>query len=320
MKKLLMMNTQRYVTRCLSAIGRRFSVGKLVRTATACAVAALLLVSCNKEDDGLPPLLALLSDSGLVYQDTELNPGAAFTVGLRADMGSQVITNLYIARFRQGEWEVMLDTGIHHEWFVYYRNLNKGVYPEEYWIFRVKDKGGRWAEVSFTLKNPAGSTYQPVRTIPSLVLGAQQCTTNGSFLDVNHARVYFQDSAFLVQDSIELLYYYDPAGDANTISSPNANIDPTIYTGASGLSNWTVKHECKFLETAISAATFDAVANDSLLIATFDAINAKRKAKNLVAGEVYSFKTAHGKFGLFKVNDVQGMESGTIDVTIKIQP
>ena len=315
-----MKSSLRYVVRFLSGGSKPGAVHSLIVAGFFLLMVPLLLASCAKDEEGLPPKLSLLTDSALVYQDTELNPGAAFTVGLQADMGSQVITHLYIARYRQGEWEVMLDTGIYNESFVYYGVLNKGVYPEEYWIFRVKDKAGRWAEVSFTLSNPAGSIYQAVQTMPSIVLGAQQCLTNGSFLDVNHTHVYFQDSAFLVQDSIELLYYYDPAGDANTISSPNANIDPTIYTGATGLTNWTVKHECKFLETTLSAAAFDAVVNDSLLIASFDAINAKRKAKNLVAGEVYSFKTAHGKFGLFKVIDVQGMESGTLEVAIKIQP
>jgi len=281
---------------------------------------ALFLTNCKKEKDPVSPQLSFINDSGLIFQDTAMKAGSSFNFGLTAEMGDHTLTNLYIARYFEGGMEVMVDSGIHNETFTYYGMLNKGVYDTELWKFRVKDLAGQWAEVSFTLSNLPGSNYDPVVSVSSIIMGAQQCSTNGSFLDVKNSVVYFQDEAFLIQDSIELLYYYDPAGDANTISSPNANIDVSIYTGPTSLPFWTVKNETRFVETTISPAQFDAVVNDSLPIAIFDQLNAKRKAKNLLSGEVYSFKTARGKFGLFKVLNVVGAETGTVECAIKIQP
>jgi hypothetical protein len=256
----------------------------------------------------------------LVYQDTSLKAGTPFRFGLYAAMGDNHITNLFIARYFDGGMEVLADSGIHNETFTYYHTLNKGVHAREHWIFRVKDREGNWAVISFDLSNLPGSNYDSVRSYPSITLGAQQCSTNGSFLDVKNMVVYFQDVAFTLQDSIEMLYYYDPAGDANTISSPNANIDASIYTGTTGLSNWTIRRETRFFETSITTNQFDAAVNDSLLIVSYDQLNAKRKAKNLQNGEVYSFKTSRGKFGLFKVINVTGAETGTVECAIKIQP
>jgi hypothetical protein len=224
-----------------------------------------------------------------------------------------------VERSFEGGHEVIIDSGIHNETFALYHQFNKGVHSVEVWKFRIKDIEGWWASVSLTVSNIPGSNYDSVRVVPSVTLGAQQCSTNGSFMDVRNMQVYFQDDAFLIQDSIELLYYYDPSGDANSISSPNANIDATIFAGTTGLANWTNKNETRFIETTLSTSQFDAVTNDSLLIASYDVLIAKRKAKNLQAGEVYSFKTEHGKFGLFKVVNVTGAESGTIEFSLKIQ-
>ena len=74
-----------------------------------------------------------------------------------------------------------------------------------------------------------------------------------------------------------------------------------------------------YYKTSISTATFDAVVNDSLLIAAFNQLNSHRKAKNLVAGDVYSFQIVNGKFGLFKVVNIMGAETGTVEISIKVQ-
>jgi hypothetical protein len=115
------------------------------------------------------------------------------------------------------------------------------------------------------------------------------------------------------------LYYYDFIGsDANSIASPNANVDPSVYPGASGLVNWTVKNETRYYKTTLTTADFNAATN-GLLVSAYNELMAKRKAKNLTSGDVYSFKTAHNKYGLFHVQDVSGQDSGYVKVNILIQ-
>ncbi|HPI31083.1 MAG TPA: hypothetical protein PLS26_11205, partial [Bacteroidales bacterium] len=161
--------------------------------------------------------------------------------------------------------------------------------------------------------------YQAVKVFDSVVLGAQKCNTTGSFMSLASGHVWFQADAATIPDSIEMLYYYDSTGDANTISSPNANIGSFIYPGATSPIYWPVRNETSFYKTTYSLADFNAITNDSLLLAAYSGINAKRKAKNLVAGNVYSFKTIHTKYGMFAVEQVNGTDSGTVQCTIKIQ-
>ncbi len=317
------MRIHRYVRNCSSGIAQRsvMKIDGLMRmlVLSISLLSVLFFNACNKEVEPTTIGIKLLSGTGLIAQDTTLKAGDPFVISLEASTEGSFVTNLYIARTFEGGTEVIVDTGIHNATFNYTRSFNKGVHSSETWIFRVKNIEGVWSSTSFTLTNLPGSNYDTVREITPITLGAQQCASNGSFFDVRNNMIYFQADAFNVQDSIELLYYYDPAGDANTISSPNANIDATIYTGASALSNWTNKNESRFYKTTINTAQYDAVVNDSLLIASYDQLNAKRKAKNLQVGDVYSFKTEHGKYGLFKILTVTGAETGTVQFSIKIQ-
>ncbi len=59
--------------------------------------------------------------------------------------------------------------------------------------------------------------------------------------------------------------------------------------------------------------------NDSLLIAEFLESEAKRKAKYLGKDSVFAFRTNDSRLGIFYVNDVNGNESGTVNVSIKVQ-
>ena len=291
---------------------------KVLKGAALFLLFPLIFYACHHEENE-GPVIQFVVGGGNISSDTVLSPGQAFRVGLHAENLITDITNLQIKRVYDGGEEVVLDTGIHNATFDFAKILNKGVYDTETWIFRVTDQDGKRASVSFVLSNDPGSQYDSVRCISSLILGAQSCSTVGSFYAPGNDSVFFLDQAFLNQDSIHFCYYFDASGDANTLASPGANIDTSIFGGTTGLYFWTVKNETRFYETTLSVASFDAVVNDSLLIASYDVLNAKRKAKNLATGEVYSFKTAQGKFGLFKVIEVIGAAEGTIEITMKIQ-
>jgi hypothetical protein len=279
-----------------------------------------LFTACKEPPGDEAPTLEFLTGSSYISKDTVLGAGSPFLIGIAAEKVDNDLTNFQARRTFAGGEEVIIDTGIHNEKFIYSCSLSKGVYASEKWYFRIMDKLGHWTEISFTLAADPNSVYDSVRTLSSVILGAQQCSTNGSFLDLKNNVVYFQDQAFLLQDSIEMLYYYINNGEGNAISSPGANIDTTVYIGPTSVLNWSVRNETRYYKLYnMSTATFDAVVNDSLLITSFNQLYSKRKAKNLVAGDIYSFRTVHGKFGLFKVINVNDTETGTVEVSIKIQ-
>jgi len=276
------------------------------------------MASCRKKDSN-PPSISLGTAAGFISGDTILPGGTNFFVRIIAQKGDENITNLVIKNYHDGQQTILFDTGVNNETLDISKILTKNVYQNETFTFMVIDKNGNNASVSFTVSIDSSAGYQVVKVFNSVVLGAQKCSTAGSFMSLASGHVWFQADACTIPDTIEMLYYYDSTGDANSISSPNANIGTFIYPGATSPIYWPVRNETKFYKTAYSLADFSAIVNDSLLLAAYSEIDAKRKAKNLVAGDVYSFKTIHTKYGMFAVEQVNGADSGTVRCTIKIQ-
>ena len=279
------------------------------------------IVSCkNDNDNGSPPTIHLKTDSGYVHSDTTELIGKIFKVGIVAAKGDANITNFMI-KIAGSNTETYLDSGLNSPGFNITKYLVKGVNSQDVWTFIVRDKTGKSASISIKIKADSNSHYGSVLTIPSIIMGAQNDTTTGSFCDIKTASVYNLTQAYASQDSIDFCYYYDfLQGEDNTIASPGANIDASVFTGQYALANWTILNTTRFLATTLTQADFDGVVNDSLLIASFNYPLSKRKAKNLVAGNIYSFETTKSKFGLFRVLSVTGTDAGTVEIMIKIQP
>ena len=195
----------------------------------------------------------------------------------------------------------------------------KGINDSEKLIFIIRDKDGKSAQISLNIRKDSSSTFGNVNYFPSIDLGAQN-NSMGSFYSLTEDSVYSLNSAFANQDKIDLCYYYDLIDtDENTIASPGANINTSVYTGANGLSNWTTRRTTRFKTASISANDFLNANNDSLLIIAYGQSDGTRKAKNLKTGDIFSFKNNDGKVGLFKVNSVSGTDAGNVNISIKVQ-
>ena len=71
--------------------------------------------------------------------------------------------------------------------------------------------------------------------------------------------------------------------------------------------------------TSLSTTQFDQAINDSLLIVSYPITGTTKKSKFLQTGQIISFKDQASKLGLIKVISVNGTDSGTIELAIKIQ-
>jgi hypothetical protein len=283
-------------------------------------VLLLFSVSCKKDNsESTGPAISLKNGTPYVSGDTSIFIGKSFRTGIDVSSGDANITNLII-KLTNETTTTFLDSGMNVASFSLDKMLPKTVNPKDIWTFIVRDKNGRSASVSLTVYADSNSVYQPVVYLPSVFLGAQDNQDTGSFYDVDFNHRYNLIQAYTIQDSIDILYYYDAiTTDENTIASPNANIDNTVFPGTYGLVNWTIKNETRYLQLALTETEFTNISNDSLLIASYNEPLAKRKAKNLVAENVYSFKTASGKYGIFRVVKVYGTSGGSIEIEIKIQ-
>ena len=277
------------------------------------------ILGCEKEKTNYPPpSIQFITDSGFVYNDTVLALGETFKVGIIADNPNVNLTN-FIIRVKSDEFETYLDSGMNTPNLHFERNLVKGIKESEKWIFIIRDRDGESAEISFNVAIDSSSAYGNIFYFPSVEIDAQN-NVRGSFYSLVEDSVFTLNQAFENQDKIDLCYYYDFIDtDENTIASPGANIDASVYPGENGLDNWTIRRTTRYKLTDLTVDEFESAINDSLLIAAYGQSEGKRKAKNLQAGNIFSFKNEDRKIGLFLVNSVSGMDAGTVNISIKIQ-
>ena len=279
----------------------------------------LIFNACNKDNEKINPTIQFKIGSTFVSKDTTLKIGDQFNFGIIADAGDVNLTN-FIIKLSTGTEVSFVDTGMNVSHLDFTKLITKGISESEKWTFIIRDKEGKSASISLTILKDSTSTFGNIVNFPSVTLGAQSNPSIGSFFSLINGQVYTLDSAFAHQSLIEMLYCYDGiAGEANTIASANANINVSFFTGPEALANWTIKNETRYFKTTLTTNDFDIASNDSLLLVSYDELLGKRKAKNLVINDIYSFKTISGKYGLFKVKSVVGAESGNIEIAIKYQ-
>lgn len=279
----------------------------------------VLAYSCKKGDPSYPPpVIHFITDEGYLYSDTTLQLGASFKIGIQAQNPNVNLTN-FIIRVESDVMETYLDSGMNTAVLNYQNTFTKGIKDSETWRFIIRDKDGKEANVSLVITKDNSSQYGDIIYYPSTTFGAQN-NISGSFFSLSNDMIYTQVEAFNNQDRIDLCYYYDLiVTDGNTLASPGANIDDSVFPGPTGLSNWTVRRTTRFKKTDLTAEDFMDASNDSLLIAAYGQSEGKRKAKNLLNGHIFSFKNEDGKIGLFKVNSVVGADEGTINISVKVQ-
>ncbi len=274
------------------------------------------LASCQKEVSYVPPNLTFRTDSGFVSHDTTLAIGERIMVGIEAQGEGVNITYLHIG-WNNGEDQTVLDSGMNQPVLRYEIEITKTANEIETWNFLVMDRNHSFRNRSITLRKSASSQYGPILSYANILLGAQTNEDAGSFFSLGAGHRYFQEEAYQKQDSIDLIYYFDEY--EATLSSPSEADAPALFGGPTGLANWTIKNETRYDTTAFAPTDFDLSGNDSLILAAYEPVNLKRKAKFILPGMVISFRDPKGNLGLILVKEVISGPGGQILMDIKIQ-
>ncbi len=280
--------------------------------------------ACHKPEPSFPsPSIELVNADGFVSNDSTFLLGEKIQIRFNASTNSDVaLTHFNITGIRDS-LITSFDTGIYENTFDYTLSLSKGIALKEEWQFYVRDRQGRKSEtLSLFLVKDSASIFGEIIHLNSLVLGAQNNNTTGSFFSFETGQIYSLADAFNLQSKINLLYFYDLIEtDANTIASPGANIDESVFGGEFGLANWTSRNTVRFkLESDLTVTDFDLCSNDSLIVTnTFIFSSGNRKAKNLTPGSIYSFVTDNDLKGLILVKEVYGLNDGQIVFDIKME-
>lgn len=285
-------------------------------------IATLMIVSnaCNKDDDeNLAPTISLLEEQGYISRDTVLAAGNEIKVKVNIKKGDLEITNFLINVLTADGAQTYFDTAMNTGSFTWTGSFIKSFSAIEEWTFTVRDREGNAASTSLTIGLDTSSVYLPLDFIQDIAMGAQSnATIEGCFNIADGSYAFFDDATAdtSIQAGIDLLYYYSET-DLNTIASPGANVEDGVF--AVNPADWTIKNTTRFIKTGLSADDFMTAANDSILLANYNESEAKRKAKDLEAGQIYTFRTQQGKLGMFLINEVTGEAEGSVNIHLKIQ-
>lgn len=281
-------------------------------------------LSCTKEKKEYPnPSIDLISEIGFTSTKSTFLLGDSVVFGFTASTNSDVALTHFNLTIEKDDVITSIDSGIYNQTFRYEKKIRKGLARNEKWSFYTTDRDGRKSSlVSVELLLDSASIFGDIKSFPNVILGAQKNTTVGGFYSFSFEEVYSLTEAFTKQDNVDLLYFYDfIEGENNTLSSPGANLDASVFEGDNAPSLWTVKNTTRFVFLAnVGAEDFDQSKNDSLILANaFEFPVGKRKAKNLAKDHIYAFQTEKGLQGLFKVLAVEDQGEGTIQIALKTQ-
>jgi len=276
-----------------------------------------IFTGCKKDETSVVlPTITLKAGTGYISANTQAAYGDTLNFGITAKANGT--DNLVKFTVYVNE-QKLLDSTINTQNFTFDFYSLKSVLNSEVWKFVTKDIAGNEATGSVTITGNFGK----INTYAGLTLGAQNNTTIESFLSFNNNTntKYFQAAAFANQADIDMFCFYENSATHQnfmTLAAPGSNITG-IFTGSTAPDFYTTKNVTYFVKTALTTAEFDAVANDAIVINSFDPANKFKKAKTLTVGDVYAFMLQSGKYGLLKVTGVTGVEDGSLQMDVKIQ-
>lgn len=277
----------------------------------------LVFTSCTKdEDEPVLPVVAFNQQAGYITGDVTAAYGDTLNFGIILQgNGTDNLVKFVI----KANGQTLLDSTINTQNYTYNFYTIKGANPTDVWSFSTTDIAGNLKEETITITG----TFGEINSYTTILMGAQDNATTESFLSLqdNAATLYLQAQAFESQEKIDIFCFYENTAthqNLMSLGSPASNITG-VFTGATSPDNYTTKNLTRFYKTELTSAQFDAVSDDAVLLDSFNADEARKKASVLAVNDVYAFQIQSGLTGLFKVLEVTGVEDGTLKIAVKIQ-
>lgn len=284
----------------------------------------LLMVSCAKDDGTTPPadqspVINFVAKTGYLSGDATLAIGEIFKVNIIAFANTSTnskLVRLTISRVYQNTPTVVLDSTISQSSMnAEFSAQALNVAGQEKWIYKVTDKAGLIAEVSFTLTTASASG--PINAFSMKIMGAQNTTAGSSFASIDGS-VYTLTQAKANQSKVDWMYYFG-ATDLASIAAPDDAHAALIFTNATnGLQTWTTKNATRF-KAVTNVIDWANITTDLVIVQQTASGVTESRITNLTAGKYLAFISASGKKGMIKVESITAGETGGITISVKVQ-
>ncbi len=295
---------------------------KSVKLLFALVTLGMFFSGCESEEPETTPFIIIKTGSGLMTDGATVSPGGTMKFGISATGGGGVITNLVVKRIADGNVITEMDRGI----YIIKGGLDttltftRGYSEKERWTFFIMNSYRDTASVSLSVYKGTGSAYGEIFYYPSITLGYQSNTSLPQFLDVNSGMAYTSSTVTGNESLIDLVMLWH-INNYPTLSCPGYGATQSYYPV---FASWTVKNMTTYDyytsdNNLITAAQFDAAANDSLLTLGYKPGQVSGFSKYAYTGKVVPFKTAQGKYGLVKIISAGENADGSAEIAVKIQ-
>jgi hypothetical protein len=283
---------------------------------TAFIITCISLYSCIKEDySTINPSVSLADDVQYVKSDTTLGAGALYKLSINASSeNGENLTNLVVKSNGKNVFDKGYNAPVINEVVA----LTKTIEESELITIIVRNKARLADSIQLQIFK-SDKEFGEILRYTTIILGAQQNASNGNFYSISGNQVFTQAEAYNNQGLIDLVYYFDTGADGNTLASPGANLTG-ILTGDDSPDYWTIRRTTRYSRTALPVENqlFDNALNDSLIVSNLFT-DGGRKAKLLSSDQIYGFVNEENKYGLIKIEAVNGQQTGTLQFSLIIQ-
>ncbi|MBN1338592.1 MAG: hypothetical protein JXA03_04675 [Bacteroidales bacterium] len=291
--------------------------------------ALALIHSCSKEEESkVAPVINFKTGADYTGNGDTVAVGGRLYFGVQARGNTANITNFTIKKKLSDGTEItMMDTGLNSINLDVDKIFHQNVEDTVDWIFTVMDRDRLSNSLSLRIFKDPDSQFGGIYYHPCIKVGYQSNTEFGHFLDPVSGDVYFEDSATLLQSTMDMLFYYivDEELPSPVLSSPGEmdNFSVEAKTFYPAIIDWQTRKytqwDISVDDDPVSAEAFDNCFNDSLLIVSYHVVWGKKKFKWATSGRVIPFLTGDGKLGLIKVINAEHTENGILELALKIQ-
>ncbi|HSH50214.1 MAG TPA: hypothetical protein VK982_00670 [Bacteroidales bacterium] len=285
-----------------------------------------ILISCSEEElSETSPFILLKTGNEFSQSGDSIPVGGQLKFGISAVGDGVAITNFTIKRITEDETITELDKGM----YVLSGGLDttvtfvKSSAETEKWYFLIMNAHRDTASITTTIYKGKGSAYGRINYFPSIEIGYQNNEILPNYLDLNTGKVYNRTSITGNESLIDLVsYYYLSSGTSSpTLSCPSYPSAREFYPE---INNWSVQNSVLYDyyttdNNLISIETFDNAQNDSLLVNAFKPSSTSGNCKFCYTGKIIPFKTGQGKYGMIKVINADEINTGSIEIAVKIQ-
>jgi hypothetical protein len=282
--------------------------------------------SCQEEDfSETNPFIILISGDEYTPNGALVPIGGQLKFRISAVGDGAAITNLTIQRITDNEIITELDRGM----YIKKGGLDttvtfvKGAAEEETWKFSIMNDHRDTASESTIVLKGEGSAYGEINYYPSVTIGYQNNSSLPFYIDLDSGMAYNNSTVSGNESEIDLVsYYYLNSGISSpTLSCPSYE-NARVYHPE--ISNWSVQNSTLYDyytcdNDLVSAAQFEASQNDSLMVSVYTPNSVSGTCKFCYTGKIIPFKTAEGKYGILKVIHADEVNTGSIEIAVKIQ-